>query len=137
MAALIQWDNAKYSVKINSIDEQHKKLVALINQLFEAMSKGEAHEQLSAIIQELIQYTETHFGTEEAYFKKFGYDNSVEHENEHKKFVEQIKKFQSDFEAGSVTLSKDIIFFLKDWLINHICGTDQHYTDFLLSKGVK
>lgn len=139
MAELIQWDDTKYSVKIRSIDEQHKKLVVLINQLFDAMTKGEAHSQLSGIIQELIKYTGYHFGTEEAYFAKLGYDKvyTTEHENKHKEFVQQVIKFQNDFEIGNVTLSKEIMIFLKDWLINHISGTDQQYSDFFISKGVE
>ena len=60
MANLFEWDDAKYSVKIKTIDNQHKKLVDLINQLFNAMVNEEAHSKLSEVLNELIQYTASH-----------------------------------------------------------------------------
>src|ERR1035437_2387744 len=91
MANVIQWDNDKYSVKINSIDEQHKKLVELTNILFNAIIKEEGYQNCASMISELVKYTQFHFSTEEEYFKKFAYPQIVEHINEHTKLIEQIR----------------------------------------------
>ena len=137
MANLFEWDDAKYSVKIKTIDNQHKKLVDLINQLFDAMTNGEAHSKLSEVLNELIQYTASHFKTEEVLFEKYGYSNAKEHIIEHTLFVNKVLAFRKDFESGNVTISKEILMFLKKWLIEHIGGSDKKYTDFLISKGVE
>ena len=137
MANLIEWNDDKFSVKIKTIDNQHKRLVDLINELYEAMTKGEAHSKLSSILEELIQYTASHFKTEDLFFEKFGYQDSPEHILEHKAFVTKVLTFQKDFEAGNVTISKDILLFLKKWLTEHIGESDMKYAQFLIQNGVE
>ena len=68
---LIQWDDS-LRVNIAEIDAQHRKLVGMINELNEAMRMGKGKEILGKTVQGLIEYTQTHFQTEEKYFEKFG-----------------------------------------------------------------
>ena len=84
--ALIKW-NEKYSVNVNEFDYQHKKLVDLINELHDSMKQGKTKEVLGGILDELVKYTETHFKTEEEYFDKHSYVNSMSHKREHKEFT--------------------------------------------------
>lgn len=135
--ALITWDDSKYSVRINSIDEQHKKLVALINKLHDGMMTGTAKSILKEIIAELIEYTKTHFRYEEELMKNNGYEDLVKHKASHELFVDRIIDFQEEYLKGEILLSIDIINFLRDWLINHIAGSDQKYSQILINKGVK
>jgi hemerythrin len=134
--AIMQW-NDKLSVKVEEIDKQHKKLVNLINQLHDAMAQGKSKEIMSEILKELANYTVEHFSTEEKYFKQFNYPDAAAHIAEHKKFVDTVKQFQNEFNSGKVMLSMKIMNFLKDWLINHIMGTDQKYSAFFNEKGLK
>ena len=53
--------NEKYSVKISTIDEQHKKLVAIINELYNSMKNGKSKEQLGKTLTDLVEYTKYHF----------------------------------------------------------------------------
>lgn len=133
---LITWDQ-KYSVGIEAFDNQHKILIKLINDLYDAMKAGEAKDKLSSVLEELVQYTVTHFASEEKMFDKYGYPETKEHKEEHKKFVGQVAAFQEDFESEKVTLTMDIMNFLKNWLFSHILGIDKKYTKFLNEKGVK
>ncbi len=132
----LEW-NDSFSVKIPSIDKQHQKLVSMINELMDAMKSGKGKLVLGDIIQELANYTVEHFNTEEKYFKEFNYPETEQHIKEHREFVNKVSDFKKKFDSGGITLSVEIMNFLRDWLKNHILGSDQKYSDFLVSKGVK
>lgn len=134
--ALIEWQSS-YSVDVKEIDDQHKRLVEMINNLHQAMADRKAKEVLGDIIQGLVDYTQTHFSTEEKYFKQFGYEDTEEHIKQHENFVKKVSDFKEGFDSGRLMLSIDVINFLKDWLINHINGTDQKYTDFMHNNGIQ
>lgn len=134
--ALIPW-NDKYSVGISSIDTQHKKLVDLTNQLHDAMSTGKAKDSIPAILTDLVAYTKQHFSYEEKIMDTNKYPGYVKQQMEHAALTKQVVKFKEDMLAGKISLSIEVMNFLKGWLINHISGSDKLYTQFLLSKGVK
>jgi len=133
--ALIRWEN-KMSVKVKEIDEQHKKLVNMINELHQAMLERKSKEALGEIIDGLIEYTDTHFKTEQKYFDKFGYPEADTHKKEHQDFVKKVVDFKKGYDEGKLLLSLDIMNFLKDWLVNHIMGSDQKYSDFFNQHGL-
>ncbi len=132
---LIKWDD-NFSVKVKEIDEQHKKLVEMINALHDAMSEGKSKEILSDIIQKMIEYTDFHFKTEEKYFDKFDYPDSKKHKAEHINFVQKVTEFHDGYKSGKVFLSIEVMDFLKNWLHSHITGSDKNYTSFFNSKGL-
>jgi hemerythrin-like metal-binding protein len=133
---LMTWKD-EYSVKIQTIDLQHKKLIDLLNQIYDASRIGKGKEILGKILNELVTYTKVHFATEEEFFKKFSYPGFVQHKAEHDKLTKQVTDFQEQYASGRVTLSIEIMQFLKDWLNGHILGTDKKYTEFLNSKGLR
>lgn len=133
--SLITWDNS-LSVNIKEIDEQHQKLIGLINDLHSAMLKGRSKEVLQEVIDGVIKYTSYHFGTEEKYFEKYNYADTQKHKEEHQNFVNTVNDFLQKFKAGTAFLSIEIMEFLKNWVTNHINGTDKKYTQFFNSKGL-
>ena len=130
-----KWDDS-LSVKVTEIDRQHKKLVALVNQLFDAMKGGQGDDVLEQILDELVNYTQSHFATEERLMKKFGYQNYDEHKQEHTALVKQVAELQEKFHKRKASLSSDVFNFLKGWLVNHIKGTDKRYSSFFNDNGV-
>jgi len=134
--ALLTWDN-KYSVGINEIDIQHKKLFTLVNDLNEAMRVGKGKDVLSKILSGLIDYTKTHFATEERLMKIHSYNDSVKHKVEHDKLTRQVLDFQKSFNEGKLAMSLEIMNFLKKWLEEHIFKSDKVFGKFLGEKGVK
>jgi len=134
---LIEW-STELSVGIKSIDEQHKKLVNMINALNDAMLLGESNELLGEIFSGLAAYTQKHFTYEENMFAEFGYSGSQEHKRQHTELIAQVIELKEKFiENPQGTISADLMLFLKRWLTNHIMRTDKGYTEFLRSKGVK
>ena len=133
--ALMEWSPA-FSVKVKKLDDQHKKLVEMINQLHAAMKAGQGNAMLGVVLQQLISYTSSHFVDEETLMQAHGFSGLAAHKIDHEKFVNQVLDLQKKFQAGSVMLTINVMNFLKDWLVNHITGVDQKYADFLNSKGV-
>ncbi|MEW6263187.1 MAG: bacteriohemerythrin [Thermodesulfobacteriota bacterium] len=134
--ALIDW-SGNLSVKVAEIDQQHQKLVAMINEIHEAMKQGRGKNVLGPIINELVNYTKTHFTTEEKYFDQFKYPQADIHKAKHKEFVKKVSEFKAGFDKGSLSLTVEVMNFLKDWLSGHIAGDDKKYGPFFNEKGLK
>ncbi len=128
--ALLNWNNS-YSVGNAELDTQHQKLVSMINELFDALKEGKGNDIQGKILKELISYTQNHFRKEESMFERTSYSEVIAHKAKHKEFEARISDFKKSFDSGKIGLSIEIMNFLKDWLINHIKGTDKGYVSFL------
>jgi len=133
--ALMDWSPA-FSVNVKQFDDQHKKLVAMVNQLHEAMKVGKGSEVLGPILNSLISYTASHFADEERLMQQNGYPNLAKHKVEHDKLTRQVLDLQKQYQTTKSALSMAVMSFLKDWLVNHIQGEDKKYGPFLNGKGV-
>ena len=133
---LISWTD-DLSVGIAKIDEQHKGLVALINELNAAMRQRRSESVLAGVLERLKQYTVQHFATEEDYFDRFGYPEAPAHKKAHRELVEKVLAFEEELKSGRAKVTMEIMRFLKDWLVGHIMGTDKRYGPFLNGKGLR
>jgi len=123
---LVPWNEA-LSVKIGAIDEQHKKLISIINELYAAMVERKGQRVLSDLVERMRNYAVTHFGTEERYMIEFKYLGYQAHKEEHEKFIAKVKDLEARLNNHSFVLSLEVASFLKDWLSAHILGTDKKY----------
>ncbi|MCB1825037.1 MAG: hemerythrin family protein [Candidatus Competibacteraceae bacterium] len=130
----ITWSK-ELSVGIQELDEQHKILIGLINQLYnEAILKKPDHSIISGIFNELAQYTIIHFSVEESLFRIFDYLNTDAHQQHHEQLKETLSDIQNKFHQGApVTL--ELMSFLRQWLKQHIMKDDKQYQTFFLEKG--
>ncbi|WP_292468633.1 bacteriohemerythrin [Methanolobus sp.] len=133
--ALVTWSD-KFSMQIKEIDDQHKVLVRMINELHDAMKQAKGKEASIKIIDKMAEYMQFHFSTEEKYMQRFAYPDYMAHKQEHVKFVEQGVQFRQDFDAGKAGLSYDVMNFLMDWLVNHIQESDKKYAPPFIENGV-
>ncbi len=132
---LISWSD-NFATDIKKIDDQHKCLIDLINRLHDSMKTGKGNAVIESILDDLLNYTVFHFSTEEAYFKQYAYPESILHKKEHDELTEKTKALQASHRDGKLTISIEVMNFLRDWLRNHILQSDQKYASFLRSKGV-
>ena len=132
---IITW-NDLMSTNIETIDSQHRVLLALINKLHDATNDGQEKEVLGDVLKELIDYTKWHFAAEEGHMTAHGYPDYEKHKQEHKKLTEQVMDIQRQFEAGRIEMTMDVMRFLKGWLTNHIIDVDKRLGKFLSSKGL-
>ena len=134
---LMEW-NDKLSVGVREIDEDHKRLIAMLNELFDAMQLGHGKEVLTKTLDGMILYTRTHFAREEKYFEVYSYPDAAAHKAQHDALTKQVLEIQAKYRAGATTvLSLEVLSFLRSWLLKHIMATDKQYGAFLISKGLK
>lgn len=133
--AMFAW-KPEYSVNIKEIDDQHKQLVAMVNELHEAMTQKKGKEVLGPLLAKLINYTATHFAAEEKLMQQHGYPDYDKHKAKHEKMVQKVLSLQDDYKGGKITMTFEVSKFLQDWLNKHILGTDKQYSAFLNGKGV-
>ena len=131
----IAWDE-KYSVNIEVIDEQHKKIIDVLGRLFDEMGKKKTPEVLEKILGQMVRYAEEHFAAEEIFMKQYAFPGYEEHRKEHEAFRAKVAAFQKDFLAGKESLSVNVIRFLSDWLDHHIMEVDKKYGPYLNEKGI-
>jgi hemerythrin len=132
---LFTWIDS-YSVNIKEFDDQHRKLVELINTLHDAMSVGKGSQALGPVLTELVKYTATHFSSEETLMLKYNYPGYLAHKMEHERLTARVLEVQTQFQDRQVTLTLGVMKFLQEWLVNHIQSTDKKYTVFLNKNGV-
>ncbi len=127
--ALLRWAD-KFSVNIKNIDDQHKKLISMVNEFYSQISKKSEKAEnniLEDLLNGLTEYTIYHFDTEEKYMMDTNYPDIDSHKKEHAEFVEKIRGIKNRYESGDVVLSIEITTFIKNWLVTHIMDTDQKF----------
>ncbi|MCB1192284.1 MAG: bacteriohemerythrin [Leptospiraceae bacterium] len=134
--SIIHWDDT-FSVHITEIDEQHQALIKILNDLFIAIHRDYAQEELNPILDSLIKYTIVHFETEEQLMSRYGYPEYEKHKEEHNNLKQKVAEFKKEFEAGTETISFELLDFLRKWLTKHILKSDRKYSKHLLSKGAR
>jgi hemerythrin-like metal-binding protein len=93
--------------------------------------------QLESILGRLVTYAATHFGNEERLLQTHGFPGFAEHKEKHEKMTAKVLALQQEYRHGKMTLSIEVMNFLKNWLDKHILGTDMNYSEFLAGRGVK
>jgi len=128
---LITW-NATFSCGIKLIDEQHKQLVALVNDMFNHITGNDEQEReyFNKVIKEAINYIKVHFATEEKIMRFAKYEGYAEHKREHDAFIltviTNILAYKSRDRVSLLSFTK----FLKNWILSHIAVMDKQYFDY-------
>jgi hemerythrin len=116
---------------------QHKKLLGLINNMQTAVNyKTDTAFELETL-DELVNYTRTHFKYEEDMMEQNDYPHFMTHRAEHERMIARVDEVLQEYQRDKEAAMQNAIDFLRDWLINHINGTDKQYSSFLIDKGVK
>ncbi|WP_303785929.1 bacteriohemerythrin [Azovibrio restrictus] len=133
---VITW-KPEYELGIQEIDEQHKKLVNLINDFYMAIVRKRSAEEVGRVIHEVVDYTRIHFAIEECLLRLFEYEDYAAHKKGHDLFVEKVMHIKQRFLQGDSSVSMELFSLLRDWLIQHIQEKDAQYAPVLLKRGVK
>ncbi len=125
-----------YSVGVEVLDEDHKRLLNLINQLQTAVHYHTSDEYEKEAFDALIDYTKTHFQREEDLMEKHGFPGLEAHHQQHQEMIAEVSKLVTDYRENTEATIEKTISYLQTWLIKHINGTDKEYSSFLNEKGV-
>lgn len=124
------------SVGIAVLDNQHKKIISLINKLIEQPDLTVYSEAISDIISELTQYASDHFHYEEELLAKYNYPDLEHQKKEHRDFRFKVVQFCSAATEHVNEVPEILLNYLSDWWCTHIHDEDMLYREFLNSKGI-
>jgi len=114
-SGLLVWSES-LSIGVQELDTDHYRMVEIINKLYEGMVSGQQIEQLSAVLDELIEYTRYHFRHEESYFERAEYPSAAIHHAEHEVLVEQILQVRNGLASRPVDeLGAELMNYLQSW----------------------
>jgi hemerythrin len=133
--SFMRWSD-ELSVHIKLVDEQHMKLVAMVNKIWDALRHANKNKVMASVLDELLDYTSYHFSTEEGLFRVHHYPDHLAHQREHKELTAEAVKLKERFNRGELQ-AIEFLEFLKNWLNNHIIGSDKKFGPFLNSKGIR
>ncbi|MBN2087364.1 hemerythrin family protein [Candidatus Peregrinibacteria bacterium] len=131
----IIWEK-EHELGIKEIDEQHKKLIEIMNHLCETINSGKENYFVDEILDDLRDYAMAHFQTEEKYFIEFKYEDAEEHRKQHNKFFSALKLFKRDLDIGEEHVAKELTEFLENWLFNHMMKYDKKYVECFHKNGL-
>ena len=135
LPSIITWDDA-WNIGIAEIDEDHHKLVELVQRLFGALITAQGTDYVNQIVIELIDYTKFHFDREEKIFKEHGFDQLEHHKEQHEILCMRVMDVTQDLlrRGPSEEVTEDVYHFLRHWLSDHIIEEDLKFKAFLESK---
>ncbi len=133
---MINWED-KYSVSVSVIDEEHKKFIDIINKAACVQKYDNDSRAITEILIEMTTYAREHFKTEETYMTNFEYSDYKSHKDEHNYFSKIISNYCNKLMHGDLAIIDEVLEHLKQYLINHIQGTDKKYADCFKENGLK
>ncbi|BAN33872.1 hemerythrin-like metal-binding protein [Sulfuricella denitrificans skB26] len=136
MADAVPWKK-EYSVNDPELDEQHKLLIQMINDLHGVIVKKHDPGTVCEVLARLIHYTRTHFEEEEALMRNSDFPGYEAHKARHEQFINEVEalKRRAKMSHGSEQLvGMEMLFKLKDWLVDHIVVMDMDYSRHVQSR---
>jgi hemerythrin-like metal-binding protein len=130
---LFAWTD-KLKTGIPKIDEQHKRLIDLINELNEAMRLGKGKQVVEQVLIGLKEYTEYHFGFEVSALERNKYPKVEEQKKEHASYVSKLQELTLQHKRNELGISIDVMNFVSDWIRDHIMKEDMKYIPYLQGK---
>jgi hemerythrin len=117
-----------FSVRTQDVDEQHKELITLINQLYVAINENRDQNTLREIFDQLTESAQAHFLFEESLMRLTQYAGYAAHKAQHEAVLEQLQTLQRKLDNESATISTAILDSHKHWWSQHISSSDQHFS---------
>lgn len=131
---LFEWSD-RFNTGITGVDAQHRTLVELLNRLHRAIQTRQSKEASRQILDELTEYTRTHFRLEEGLMQASRYADYDAHKKVHEDLIAQIVGLQAKLDSGQASIGFELLHFLKSWLVKHISETDKRFGAYYLLTG--
>lgn len=132
----LEWDE-KYSVGVQVLDQQHKAMFSMINQLIDHLNSNSLQSAVELLMKQLIAYKQAHFGLEEKYFQEFQYEHADEHILKHREFGKKLDEINERCSEDYLSCAFLLVDYLEDWLIDHLMTMDQGYVKCFHEHGLK
>lgn len=133
---LVKW-SAALSVGLDEVDDQHKILVGLLNDLHAAILAHHGSAECRKILDRLAEYTRVHFTTEEGLMRLLKYPGLEMHHKQHEELLNEVVALQEKLDKGTASITFELLHFLKVWLSKHITESDKRFGDFAIQRGLQ
>ena len=131
--AFIVWRDS-FGVNNAELDDHHKRVLELVNQLYAAIRDGTAQKLVRPILNELEESTPPHFRKEEDWMQRHQFPDLDRHKALHRRLARELNALQGRTSDGPVARGAELLRFLKSLWTNHICGYDQQYASYILRR---
>ncbi len=131
-AQLLQWSE-NLRIGIREIDDQHKALIAMINELHQAIVARNAKDIAREILDRLADYPLTYFRDEEGLMQRSGYSALESHREQHEDLIRRIGELRNQFDAGNSKITFELMFILKQWLTRHVNESDRRFGAYMMA----
>lgn len=129
---LLQWsENLK--IGIREIDEQHKALIAMVNELHQAIVARNAKDTARQILDRLADYPRTYFHEEEGLMQRSGYSALDTHRQQHEDLIRRVGELRKQFDSGNSKITFELMFVLKAWLARHVNESDRRFGAYMMA----
>jgi len=131
---LVTW-SAAYSVGIKLIDDQHKDLFNLVNDMYNHVNNDDEKAErayFQDVIRQVVDYIQMHFATEEEIMKGTKFQGYTGHKRVHDSFILSVVNILKKFEDGKKVSLIYFTNFIKDWILTHIAIKDKQYFEYIM-----
>ena len=135
---LIVWED-KYATGIDLIDDQHKELVNLTNELYQSCRAGgdAAGTAFKEALSRMVEYVRFHFSMEADLLMRIKYPTAAEHKTQHDELVKRILSAAQDYNLGKKFVPNNFVRTLKNWVFGHIAYYDKIYACYVTDQKKK
>jgi len=134
--SLLTWNHA-CRVGVRAMDDQHGILMDAMNELRLALVRGAGREQVSKLLDQLIEFARMHFASEEQLMEQTGYPGLAEHRKLHHTILAQILESAHRLQYGEGVEMQSLLCYLRDWFLQHIEESDHQYGPWLNERGIE
>jgi len=129
MQDFFEWDDERLSLKVMAMDNDHRRIVGLMNTLARQYEQGSPRAQLLDTANHLAKVAATHFASEEAYMERIGFPGLRAHKAIHDRLLTGVRAHIDALARDPQAIPREFLMFLKVWLTSHIRGVDRRYSE--------
>lgn len=123
--------SAQPQAELSTIDDEHKVQIGLIDLLTQSVESGEAGEKVLEILNQLIDYSEVHFLSEQLIMRHHSYEGFAEHDQQHADMMERLRAIRAQTDSGNMRLDTEAVKALRELLLQHIATQDRKLSRYL------
>jgi hemerythrin-like metal-binding protein len=122
----------RYDVNISSLDEQHRGIAGMINNLYDSLEKGVYNDEtVGSVLIPIVECLKYHFQTEEKMMMESNYEEYHYHKSMHDRFTDEVMLSVIKIKKGEQVNAREILTMIRDWLLTHIEEEDRKLTPVL------
>lgn len=126
--------NDTYKIGIDSVDQEHRFLIGIYNDLVGKIGKGSGDDLVESVIKKLFDYADYHFASEERVMISTDFPGLDPHRRQHESFVRSLNDLATERTGDKVADLRRVVAFVGSWIRGHILVTDKQLGEFVLAR---